>query len=309
MSAFSKFQTIVFGLYGEGKYAEELELSRHNQPRFPEHEHRLRFWMAGMLTRLERPTEAIAILKEGLSKGLWWNPTQFRLDSDFAALLELPAFGEVLEQCQIAWEMARLESQPKLRVYPSGKPNSPLLMALHMKNSNIADSAIHWESATKLGCMVALPQSSQAFSMDGYCWDDMALAEREIVDVKNLLSTQNPYDSSNILFGGASQGGLVAVYLALKNPARGFIAVVPSFGSRTINTEWEPLLGAAVERGLRGVFLTGQQDPGLGNTHEVVNKMRAAGLEVWLEVIPDLGHDYSTDMEGKLKGALEFIFK
>ena len=143
--------------------------------------------------------------------------------------------------------------------------------------------------------------------MDGYCWDDMALAERELADALNLLSTQNPFDPSRIIYAGASQGGLAAAYLALKNPARGFIAVVPSFGSRTSKFDWEPLLADSAQQGKRGVVITGEKDWALQATQTAVETMHTAGLEVRLEVVPNLGHDYPTDMKKRLKGGLEFV--
>lgn len=262
-----------------------------------------------MQSLLNRPDDAVTILREGLSKGLWWNPQQFKSDSDFVNLLGAPGFAEVLEQCKIALEMARTESQTKLRLYPSSNAISPLLVALHMRGGNSADSAPFWEIATKNGWTVALPQSSQVYSMDGYCWDEVALLEREVADVLILLSTQHSLDVSSVVYGGASQGGMAAIYLALKYGARGFVAVVPSFGSQVGRFEWEGLLETAASKGVRGVVISGERDWALRPTQDAAKKMQHAGLQMSLEVVPNLGHDYPANMSERLKAALEFIIE
>ena len=306
MLDFSQLQQTVFRLYEQKQYAEILELTQQHLPYFQTEEHRLRFWGAAMLSLLGQPSEALDWLRQGLKKGLWWNPSQFKTDPDFANLLGQPSFAEILEQCQIALEMARVESQPKLRVYPSSKTLPPLLLALHMRGSNAEATALHWEAATRHGWMVAVPQSSQVYSMNGFCWDNFSQTEQELQGVFTLLSTQSPYNRQQVVYGGASQGGLRAVQLSLKHGALGFVAIVPSFG-KTNDIDLEALLPQATQNRVRGVVISGQNDWALQATQSAVEQMQQAGLEVQLEIVPDLPHDYPQDLPLRLARALEWI--
>lgn len=307
MLNFSHLQQTVFQLYDQKQYTEILELTQQHLTNFEQEEQRLRFWGAGMLSLLDRPAEALDWLRLGLKKGLWWNPLQFTSDPDFANMLKQPGFGEILEQCQIALEIARVESQPKLRVYPSSKALPPLLLALHMRSSNAEATAPHWEGATRHGWMVAVPQSSQVYSMNSFCWDDLSQTEQELQGVFNLLSTQSPYNPQRVVYGGASQGGLRAVQLALKHGALGFVAIVPSFGSKTTVIDLEALLPQATQNRVCGVVITGKNDWALQATHTAVEQMQQAGLRVRLEVVSNLGHVYPPDMPLRVAEALEWI--
>ncbi len=110
-----------------------------------------------------------------------------------------------------------------------------------------------------------------------------------------------------MILAGASQGGRIAIELALKSdllPCRGFIAVVPAI------REPEELAvrgKGAGKRGLRGWILTGEHDyfrPGAERLCELLQKK---GTPCNLAVIPRLGHDFPDDFGTRLTAAVRFV--
>ncbi len=305
--SFRKIQQEIFDLYGQKRIEEALQRTRQARPHFPQQAARLAFWEACFLSLLQQPQEALRVLQEGLRDGLWWSPTRLVHDSDLAALQELSGFKAVLEICQARKQEAQLRAQCKLRVFPPPRPRAsdPLLLAFHMRGSNLEETAPHWQPICKQGVLLALPQSGQVEGPWGYCWDDYGQARLEAQQTYGLLQTQHPFNPQNLVLAGASQGAGLAVRLTLEQalPSRGFVALV---GAGAL----EPLLphtDLAVQKGLKGVFIAGEHDPASAHITQVHDTLRALGLQVRLEVVPHLAHDYPADLLERLERALKFI--
>lgn len=304
---FSQIQREIFSLYGQKRLEEALEQTRRVRPHFPSETARLAFWEACFLSLLERPQEALGVLQAGLEEGLWWNPERLKQDSDLAGLQELPEFKTLLEVCQIRKQQAQLRAQPRLRVFPPPNPSTsvPLLLAFHMRGSNLEETAPHWQPLSQHGVLLALLQSGQVEGPWGYCWDDYAQAKQEAQQAYTLLQTQHPFHPQTLVLAGASQGAGLAVRLTLEQalPSRGFVAVVGAGALEPLL----PHLEAAVQKGLRGVFITGEDDPARAHIIQVAHELKAQGLPVRLEVVPGLGHDYPPDFAERLVEALRFL--
>ncbi|RDI96606.1 hypothetical protein DV704_01995 [Meiothermus sp. QL-1] len=303
---FSQIQREIFGLYGQKRLEEALMQTRRARRHFPGQAARLTFWEACFLSLLERPQEALGVLQAGLEEGLWWNPERLQQDADLAGLQELPEFKTLLEVCQTRKQQAQLMAQPRLRVFPPPNPSTPapLLLAFHMRGSNLEETAPHWQPLSQHGVLLALLQSGQVEGPWGYCWDDYAQAKQEAQQAYTLLQTQHPL-SQTLVLAGASQGAGLAVRLTLEQalPSRGFVAVVGAGALEPLL----PHLEAAVQKGLKGVFITGEDDPARAHITLVANELKAQGLQVRLEVVKGLGHDYPPDFAERLVEALRFV--
>lgn len=297
----------VFALYRQGRFGEALEVVTRAMRDLPSREATFTFWQACFLCRLDQPDQALAVLEQASARGVWWGPHRLTGDSDLAPLRGRPAFDALVETSHARQELARVEARPKLEVVEGADTDlAPLLMAFHMRGSNLETTLPYWRTATRAGITVAVPQSSQLFGPNEYEWTDTELAEQEALQSFRRVQAGYYIDTSQVVLAGASQGAALATKLALQGspiPARGFISVVGSERAETLAL----LLPGAAQRGVRGVLMTGEHDPARPSIEEVYRTLKEAGIEVRLEVIAGLGHDYPNDFELRLQAALAFV--
>jgi predicted esterase len=112
-----------------------------------------------------------------------------------------------------------------------------------------------------------------------------------------------------VVFGGYSQGAVMAVTLALQQrpfPSLGFICVGPA----TPNLQpLLPLMEPAAARGLRGWILAGELEPGLEQIVRLQHELTLRGVACHLEVVPQLGHEFPEDFATRLPSAIDFVLR
>jgi acetyl esterase/lipase len=117
------------------------------------------------------------------------------------------------------------------------------------------------------------------------------------------LKSEKRVDPKRVILAGASQGGTLAIELALAGepiPALGFIAVVPAIHDP------KGLAGLA-KRGVRGMVITGEYDHFRFTAEAFHAYAQEAGLRCMLEVVPEVGHDFPDDFPLRLDKALRFL--
>lgn len=306
--SFRELQIQVFTLYGQARFSDALDVVTRALPKLPEQVSRLTFWQACFLCLLERPDDALAVLEAHRSKGVWWNPDRLEGDTDLKVLRDKPEFIALVESSRAQQELMRAATQPQLEVVENGSAApSPLLLAFHMRGSTLAATLPYWLPASRSGMTVAVPQSSQLQGPNEYEWTDAERAEREALGAFRKVQAEHDIDSSRVVLGGASQGADLVVQLALSGypiPARGFVAVAGGGRVETL----EPLLRDAAQRSVRGVFIVGELDPARTRVEAVYEMLATAGLELHLEVVTGLGHDYPSDFGVRLEKSSTFVF-
>lgn len=200
--------------------------------------------------------------------------------------------------------------QPELRVFqPSSSTTTPYpwLICLHGSGHSLEnDNAPYWKLACNLGWLVAVPRSSQLTMPDAYGWNDFELAGNEIKAHYDTLCSHYPVDRQRLVIAGMSQGGALAIHLALskKLPACGFLAVVPG---NSVTDGLDALVQAAHGCGLRGYLVTGGKDP----RHETFKQIHGMFLQYDIpcevEDHPELGHEFPMDFEKSLEKGLRFL--
>ncbi len=306
--AFQGFQKRLFALYAQERYQEALVLSEEAAQRFPEYANRLFFWIVCLQSRLGRVDQAIQTLRKALQQGHWWSTRRLLGDPDLKPLRERPEFQDILVACQHRYEEAQRSAEPALIIVEpktSRKP-PPLLLALHGAGSMIMEEAVYWLSAVEAGWLLALPQSSQVFDAGTFAWKDSEKAEREVQAAYEHICDTLVFDTNRVILAGFSQGGALAISLALKGkiPTVGFLAVAPAFREKEVARL--PMRSAG-KRGIRGYVLTGEKDFGLPRIKEFNRKARAEGLECKLSVEPGLGHGFPEEFAEKLMEGLAFL--
>ncbi len=309
--AFSELQARVFDLYGKGASREALDIVLRAREVFPERAGRISFWTGCLRSRLGELDEALEALEQAVEEG-FWSPEMFRTDPDLEPLRGREDFRAVLAKCEHLREEAQAKARPELLVrtppdYAADR-RYPLLLALHGRGGNARDPLPHWSEALSAGLILALPQSSQVMGSESFSWDDPERARQELGDHYRALQRDHPVDTVRVVLAGYSQGGALALSLALQGdpvPPRAFILVAPSplpaFGTL------EAAIENATARGLQGWIWTGQRDPSLEATKELHRFLVEGGLDCQLHVEPDVGHEFPPDFASKLKSAVTFL--
>lgn len=310
-SDFRSWAEGIFTHHERGEYQAALALVRAAAPRFPGRSDQIAYWEVCFLCRLGESDQALSSLRTALDAGQWWSPDMLRRDPDLEPLRDQAAtsFAEIVAACETRLRNAQSDAKPGLRVVFPDSPSvdSPLLIALHWRARHPDDFAAWWLPAVAHGAVVAFPRSSLQIGPHAFAWDDPERAEREIGNTFAQLRASTKFDPDKVILSGASQGGDLAIRLALAGtpiPCRGFVAVVPAV--RDV-APLLPLLDGAAQRGLRGWLLTGERDYGRAQAETLHAEMVRYGLACELVVVPGLEHDFSLDFEERLPAALDFV--
>jgi len=322
MKTFDRYQTEVFRLYLEKKYADSLKVASEAAKRFPDKAARTTFWIACLNARLGRLDEAFEALNEGLRKGAWWHEDTLS-DADLDPIRRTPEFDRIRKECQDRKSASAKVAKPDLLVMDpsvSGGESWPILIVLHQRGGDKpSQTSREWSSVLQRGVGLAVPWSSQVYDPDRRCWDNLEIAEKDVMWMYSQLSKHKGVDLQRVVFGGFSQGAAVAIYVSLKKilTCNGFVAVAPS--------DWVvPEAQRAVERdrpsaaftsfvqsrradGVRGCIFVGENDPFLRKIEFLKGEMVDRGLECKYSVETGRGHEYPRNFEEKLAESVDFI--
>lgn len=298
--------------YRRGEFAAAYDLLSAEGPAFPADAPTVLYLRSCLAARLGDRAGAVAILGEALDGGHWYGEQMLRESPSWQVLQGDPAFERMAAR---SLEMMAAATQKPLRLLaePAGDPPPsgwPLLMALHGNAQDARPTLAAWRLAAP-GRLLVAPQSSQALSSQGFVWDDLEIAQRELLEHFAGVSAEYPVDASDVVLAGFSRGGETALHMVLSGtlPARGFVLLGPGGPMADDPSQWAPLIKAAEGRGLRGAIVLGADDePPLVDAGLVLAPMLdQAGIPCYLEVIPGLGHAYPDDGGAALGRALAFV--
>ncbi len=320
---FAQIEKQLQDLYHRNEYAAALELATQALAGHPEQVTYLDYWRMTMAARSGDAVLAVEILQQALQAGRWYSELLLRRSPSFKTLQGDPAFERLIALNQETAEKDHEKVFPLYTIRPEKRclaghtPPCPLLLALHANAGTVQTSLGFWRPVAAAGWLVAAPQSSQAIWKDAYVWDDRELAEREIHKHYLTLGENYAIDQRRTLLAGHSMGGEIAIWLALKGtiPANGFLAIGPGGPFMDDLAEWEPLLhdnlteGASENGGLRGYVITGEIDDSIPhkNIERLVKRLNRANIPCELEIIPGVGHDYTSEYEPAIARGMQFI--
>jgi len=280
---------------------------------FPERVALLYNWRYCAAALLDKPDLAIEIIQKAIDDGFWWSEEYLRSDEDLKSLQDLPAFNRLVDTSEQQYRLARSEAVPvalSLDLPAQSAEALPLLLALHGNNSNAQDSVSFWTSGVEQGWLTVLLQSSQVIGSNAYVWDDLELAAKETQNHYAGLAEEYQIDSEQIVIGGFSKGGEMAIWATLMDtiPVRGFIAVCPGGPYIRDIDKWLPILESnetLAEK--RGYFVVGERDQSVENIQALHKMFVSKGLACELVIVPDIAHDFSADFDQTLAQALEYL--
>lgn len=309
-TSFRRFRSEVIKNYQSGDYTTALNLINLKADFFPEEQAQILFWKVFLLALSEKTEMALAALRQAVDSGYWYTPQSLQEDPDLASLQNNPEFKRLAAICAERFHEVSQNTHPgrMLALPVQGAPDPyPLLVTLHGRNTNAANTLPYWQSLCAQGWMVAALQSSQVIGMNSYCWDDRAKAIQEVQAGLMELLHGYPLDPDRVILSGFSQGGGLAIWMALQQLilCRGFIVVAPFLPEAETMTD-NPTQSTASS--LRGYLLTGELDSYQRMFDQIEAGLLTFQVACQRERYPELEHEYPPDFERSLEKAIEFIF-
>lgn len=308
---FPDYQNEFFRRYHGGNYRAALEWLRAGEDNYPQQSAALYYWRICLLCLLGQPDQAVSVLQEGLESGMWWSEEMLRQDPDLAGLLGRPDFENLIILSGDRQLQAQATSEPAMLVYaPEDQADgpAPLLLALHSRYGNAPEMAERFRHLTRSGWLVAVPQSSQVAYQGAYVWDKRPKAVSEIKDLLARLIDEVWVDEQNIVLAGYSQGGALALELALSGeiPACGVLGIAPYLRETTAlekpPTGWR-------QNGLRAWLITGGRDKAQDVFAGIERLLGRRAIPYRREHHPELDHAFPPDFPDSLGRALHFFLQ
>ncbi len=209
----------VFVLYNQGKYKEAIAILENVKNTFPEQLEAITFNLSILYMRDNQGEKSLNLLKHGLKNGIIY--PIWADDKTWSPLHQFEEFKEIVKENERLRKEASAKTKPQIEVItPEGyskekKEKYPLFIALHGWGDNITELKQHWTSKILQKHILALVQSSQVVSTHGFGWDDHQLGKKGVRDMYDKIVEEYPVDTQKVITGGFSQGGILAMDLAI----------------------------------------------------------------------------------------------
>lgn len=300
----------AFFLYRKGDMQQAYDLLTEAAPRYPEREQRLYAWRFNLAARLGNLDLAEEIIEDALDSGYFYRNFVLINAEDMQALHGRPFFEALAVRNDRMLTEAQVYARPQLEMINVGIEQNgftPLLISLHGANMNLRQYRANWKFLAGSEWLVALPQSSQLGGRDVFVWNDLDAAERELSEHYQALRQRGKFKPEHTVISGFSQGGRVAIRAALKQlvPVNSFIVNCPYVPDLE---EMTALLDACQNRGLRGYFLLGEEDPSCTpGALQLQQEFEKRGFKCAVDVIPGLHHGFPENFPDVFQRALDFV--
>ena len=141
-----------------------------------------------------------------------------------------------------------------------------------------------------------------------YTWDNLERGMDEAKTHYEALCREFPVDSNRVVLGGFSQGGGLAVWLALTQviPVCGVIGVGPYLNA--IDT-LAPTLPQKPIPNVRFYVISGAEENDEGMFAKIGALCAEKGIPFQHEVASGIGHEFPADFEPFVKRAFKFVLE
>jgi phospholipase/carboxylesterase len=292
-----------------GDYYRGIELLNEALEKLPENQYITTWLLAQFYATTMQYKSSMDILEYGHRKGIWYN---FKAAGDtFAPIAKKERFKKILEKNEELKEEAQDKSEPKFEVIkPEGYKEDkkyPMVIALHGAAGSIRSMKSFFTSGLlEKEYLIAFFQSSQMIHSNGYHWENMSLARKEVKSLYEDVLDAYKVDEDRVILFGFSQGGAIAFDVSLNEiiPSIGFILFSPA---KPKVYDLEKAVKRVQGKKISAVIITGENDyllPGQKEMHRVFKEM---GFVHKFTVIPKLGHDLPEDYKTRLEEAIRFV--
>lgn len=309
MTEFSQIQRQYIEQYKKKNFKEAMHLVEIAEQNHPGKIAETSFWKSVLYCCLGSNEKALFELKTAMAQGVWWGPELLLSIPDLKPLQNETEFKEILTSCETRLKEVQSQTKPETIVWPSKNSSvHPLIYSFHWRGDNINNFSSYWDDEElKNRYSMTFPQSSQLFAPEAFCWDDWKKSKDEIIETYQKVISNDNLHKGPLIVAGASQGGKLAVELALEEnsiPAKGFILIVPAVGEAN---KYESMIKKALSRNLRGVVITGDQDPYFDEARGLCAAFEKYNFPYKLMISKGLGHSFPEDFRTRLIKAVDFI--
>jgi len=308
---YEKMKKKVVKLVRSQKYEAAIAMYEDGLQQFPDRFYDITFSLAQLYMRSGQPGKSLDIFEEGLKKKImypiwtkapYWNPLS---DHDSGRFKKILAENTRLQAEKTA--KAKPEFNVILPAKYSPEKKYPLIIVLHGWNESMKSTERYWQSkGVNKNFLLVLAQSSQSVSPHTFGWDDNRLGKKGIKEIFEKIIAEYPVDNDHIIIAGFSQGGMLAMEIAVNQivPAVGFVVLHPGGGiPEGFNLESVKKAGKS---GLTGTIIMSQQNKEGVEIDQVRGLLKEAGFE-YRFVVSGTGHWYPTDFSKQLDAAVTHV--
>ncbi len=255
---------------------------------------------------------AIDLLKALHQKGFASPPAWIEKFPDLAKHSDFPAVkAENDRLIKGALTSGQMLFQVNLPDGYSPERKYPLFLVLHGDgfSCDIEYQSWFWKPDVMLarGMIVVYVQSSQVYYPGCFGWiKDYEIAKKDLRACFDQVVEQFSVDPQQVYMGGFSGGAITSTEVALSDalPIKGWIALCPEIKPPSFTRE---NLERAKGRGLKVVFLEGEQKAWQVDEQAMIDLFTEVGFPHQLVINAGIGHAFPEDLDLKLKNALDFI--
>jgi len=299
--------TELAGHYSAGRFDQALSVLAVMSADHPDRRASLAHVRCCLLCLTGESDEAMETTEALVRAGGWWWPTAvadpdlqpIRARSRFAALRAV-----MIDRAQRALDTARAASPRIILLRPPSGPPRAAVVALHMYGISAEETAAIWEPASRVGLLVAVPESSLRDADDQPCWVDNALCDRDVRHTVRQLRTDS---AAPLILAGGSQGARQATRQALAGTiagCTGFLAVSGAPSAESVSDA----LRTPDRPQVRGYLIVGDRDlMTLEAQRVLLAKLAELDIDCGQSIVAGMGHTYPTDFESLAETAVGHI--
>jgi predicted esterase len=297
--------------FQQGDYEAVIAMTSQHTEEYPEQKPMLVYLQICAAARLGQYNQVYQVLEEAIRQGCWYSERALRESPSLRPLEGLSEYEQLIAISIKAAAEEKASSEKIVVVEPDTKSDAyPVLFVLHSNGSSAKEASSHWHSLVEKGWLLALPQAPNALWKGSYNWEDGEETLQLLIDKYHQINQTHRLITDQVIMGGHSMGGKLAVELALRGkiPCRGFLVYAPYISEEDL-TAWEPLIEKINKERFKGVLLFGELDETIphNSIYRLAELLEVQGVEVLVQHIEGLGHEFGAPIQMALERSIDFI--
>lgn len=291
------------------KFHETIEYLEGIAKEYPEFKTETYYSMMSSALKLKSTELFYKFFNEILEENEGYSEFLLRKSPSFGDIQGKEEFERLLKISVDNFEFYKKEKFKKhITEYPVENYNGkiPLALVLHGASSVLDHEYDEWKFVLDQGFILGMPAAPNEYwtgiSTGYWNYDTAPDLISEYID---KLAEKNSIDFDNTIVGGLSQGGGLAIMMALtgKVKCKGFLVVSPGGYFHDNVDGWKEVIDNAKNKDLKGVIIYGDQDQAIKREYidRLVELLNEGGISTELKEYQELGHWYPSNLSDIFK--------